>query len=263
MRRVSVLVSGACGKVGREVVRAIHGLDDLDLAAAVDKVEVGKDIGELVLGNKAGIHVQDDLQAALSDSSPDVMVDFTTPQAVTPNALAAIEQNVRLVIGTTGIAEADLEAIRGLCETKNLGAVIAPNFAIGAVLMMHFARLAARYLPLAEIIELHHDRKVDAPSGTALKTADMIAQARSESPQPPGEHLPSRGQWQQNVPIHSVRLPGLVAHQEVIFGGLEQTLTLRHDSLGRGSFMPGVILAIRKVMELDHLVHGLELLLDL
>jgi 4-hydroxy-tetrahydrodipicolinate reductase len=203
------------------------------------------------------------LEAALSDTAPDVLVDFTTPQTVAQNALAALAEDVRLVIGTTGMSSADLEEIRGLCETKGIGAVVAPNFAIGAVLMMHFAQIAARHMPCAEIIELHHDKKLDAPSGTALKTADMISQTRPEANKPPGDELPSRGQWRHNIPIHSIRLPGLVAHQEVIFGGFEQTLTIRHDSLGRGSFMPGVALAIRKVMELNHLVYGLENLLEL
>lgn len=241
----------------------VRGQEDMQLVAAVDKANVGKDIGQLALGNRIGVPVQDDLEAALSVASPDVMVDFTTPQSVTQNALAALAKDVRLVIGTTGMSSADREEVRGLCESKGLGAVVAPNFAIGAVLMMHFAQIAARHLPHTEIIELHHDKKLDAPSGTALKTAEMVSQARAEQAEPPGEQLPSRGQWHKDIPIHSVRLPGLVAHQEVIFGGLEQTLTIRHDSLGRGSFMPGVALAISKVMELDHLVYGLENLLQL
>jgi len=260
---IRVLICGACGKVGREIVKMVVSQDDMRLVGAVDKTCAGQDIGQLALGNQVGLAVEDSLEAALAASSPDVMVDFTTPQAVGHNALAALSRDVRLVIGTTGLSSAQLEEIRGLCASKGLGAVVAPNFAIGAVLMMHFAGIAARHLPYAEIVELHHDGKLDAPSGTALKTAEMIAQARSERVAPPGEGTPSRGGWRDGVPIHSVRLPGLVAHQEVIFGGLEQTLTIRHDSLGRGSFMPGVALAIRKVGQLDHLVYGLENLLDL
>lgn len=263
MSRIKVLVTGACGRVGREVVAMVRDQEDMRLVAAVDKVSVGEDVGQITLGKHLGVVVADDLEKALADTSPDVLVDFTTPESVVGNALTALAADVRLVIGTTGIADADLEEIRGLCESKGLGAVVAPNFAIGAVLMMHFARIAARHLPHAEIVELHHDKKLDAPSGTALKTAEMLSAARDEQVEPPGAGLPSRGQWHRDVPIHSVRLPGLLAHQEIIFGGNQQTLSIRHDVLARGSFMPEVALAIRKVMELDHLVHGLENLLEL
>lgn len=275
MSNIKVAISGACGRVGREVVKMVAEQEDMKLVAVIDKNQVGEDIGQVVLGKKVGVKVREDLEAALEEASAEVMVDFTTPATVTGNALAAIMQDVRPVIGTTGMSPADLEELRGLCESKKLGAVVAPNFAIGAVLMMHFAKIAARYLPHAEILELHHDKKLDAPSGTSLKTAEMIAEGKAAALAPnsspgavewgaaPGEGIPARGYQYRGVPIHSVRLPGLVAHQEVIFGGLEQTLTIRHDSLGRGSFMPGVALAIRKVMELDHLVYGLENLLEL
>jgi 4-hydroxy-tetrahydrodipicolinate reductase len=194
-----------------------------------------------------------------------VVVDFTnaewTPQLVD----AALANGVRLVIGTTGLDAGFREDLRARCEQRKLGALVASNFAIGAVLMMQFARTAARFFDSAEIIELHHDQKVDAPSGTAKTTAEMMLEARNrpfDHNDPEKQVVPhTRGGNLGGVAIHSVRLPGLVAHQEVILGGTGQTLTLRHDSTGRESFMPGVLLAVKAVMELDHMVDGLEALL--
>ncbi|MBD3174011.1 MAG: 4-hydroxy-tetrahydrodipicolinate reductase, partial [Armatimonadia bacterium] len=180
---------------------------------------------------------------------------------------AALEGGARPVVGTTGWTTDDLTEAHRACQDAGLGAVIAPNFAIGAVLMMRFAAIAARHMPSVEIIELHHDAKLDAPSGTAAKTAALIQQARDEAgvgpSQPEGApDFPARGLDEQGVRIHSVRLPGLLAHQETIFGGLGQTLSIRHDTISRESFMPGVLLACRKVMGLDGLVYGLDPLLD-
>ena len=212
------------------------------------------------------------LEPALEREKPDVLVDFTLPDSVKRNAIVALEHGVSPVIGTTGLSPADLAALDALAKEQGIGAFIAPNFAIGAVLAMQFAAQAARYLPDVEIIELHHEKKLDSPSGTALLTAQKIAQARAEAGQSP---LPmpantvekasgARGARDANtgdIPIHSVRLPGFVAHQEVIFGGQGEILTLRHDSINRTSFMPGVVLAVRKVRELNGLVVGLENLL--
>ena len=185
------------------------------------------------------------LGEALDESRPDVVVDFSVPGAVFENAALCLEQGVHVVIGTTGMTEEQV-GVLGAAAARSAGnCFIAPNFAIGAVLMMQAARMVAAHMPDCEIVELHHEQKLDAPSGTAKRTADLIA---SET----GREAP---------PIHSVRLPGLVAHQEVIFGGLGQTLTIRHDSIARESFMPGVLLAVRKVGELDGLVVGLEHLL--
>lgn len=272
MSSLRVAVCGAVGRMGREVVRAIFEADGLDLVAAIDVVSVGAEIGELAGVGAIGVAVESDLRAAIARTSPQVLVDFTLPGSVKANALVALEQGVALVIGTTGLSASDLETLDGLAREKGVGVFIAPNFAIGAVLAMQFAAQAARYLPDVEIIELHHEKKLDSPSGTALLTAQKIAQARKEAgtspiPTPPNtlEKAPgARGARHENtgdIPVHSVRLPGFVAHQEVIFGGTGEILTIRHDSVHRNSFMPGVVLAVRKVGGLHGLVVGLENLL--
>lgn len=243
---IRVLVNGAKGKMGQEVIRAVRFEADLDLA------------GETDLG--------DCLEDAIARSRAQVVVDFTHPSAAVRNAEAIIRSGAHPVIGTTGFEEADIRRLEELASTRKLGGLIAPNFAIGAVLLMRFAAEAARYLPDIEIIELHHDQKADAPSGTAIKTAELIAERRgpvtsrkiAEKELIPG----ARGGRHRDIPIHSVRLPGLVAHQEVLLGGLGQILTLRHDSLARTSFMPGVIFAVRKVPALDRLYYGLERILE-
>jgi 4-hydroxy-tetrahydrodipicolinate reductase len=182
------------------------------------------------------------LEHALTDSRPDVVVDFTVPGAVFQNTRLCLEHDTHVVVGTTGLEDGQIDDLRRVAERSRGNCLIAPNFAIGAVLMMEAAKLIAPHMPDCEIVELHHDAKLDAPSGTAKRTADLI------------DHACGR----KSVPIHSVRLPGLVAHQEVIFGGLGQTLSIRHDSISRESFMPGVLLAVRKVGDLDGLVVGLE-----
>lgn len=257
---IRVAVAGAAGRMGREVCRAILAAADLLLAGAVDPAAAGQTLGPLIGDAECNLVIAGDLADSLIASSAQVMVDFTLPDARIRNFRAAIDAGVRPVVGTTGWTAQDLEMARRWCEEHGLGAVIAPNFAIGAVLMMKFAAEAARYLPAAEIIELHHDRKVDAPSGTAILTAQTLHAARSQAPAIPGGG-PARGEVHFQVPVHSVRLPGLVAHQEVIFGGLGQSLIIRHDSYSRESFMPGVLLACRKVVGLDRLVYGLEQLL--
>jgi 4-hydroxy-tetrahydrodipicolinate reductase len=215
-----VAVAGAAGRMGQAVCAAVEGADDMSLVDRADP--------------QLGVALED----VLGDA--DVVVDFTTPDTALHNARMCLEAGVHCVMGTTGAAFAQLEGV----GSANL--FVAPNFAIGAVLMMEAAKLAARHMPECEIVELHHDKKVDAPSGTALRTAELIREA--------GGNV--------HEPIHSVRLPGFVAHQEVIFGGLGQTLTIRHDSIARESFMPGVLLAVRKVGELSESpVIGLEKLL--
>lgn len=262
---VRVLVTGAAGRMGREVLRAVLGDPETWLAAAVDVTGVGEDAGELAGRPRADVSVQSDLAAAIDAARPEVMVDFTRAEAAYANALAALGAGVSPVIGTTGLGPEQITAIGRAAEQAGVGAVLAPNFAIGAVLMMRFAAEAARYLPDVEIIELHHEKKVDAPSGTAVKTAEMIAAARAGTgaPRPEPElKIPGvRGGELNGVAIHSVRLPGYVAHQEVIFGGLGQTLTIRHDSIDRTSFMPGVLLAVKAVRSRKGLVYGLEHLL--
>ncbi len=223
---IRVAVTGAAGRMGETVCAAVEGAQDMELVARVDPA----------------------LGTSLSDAlgqRPDVLVDFTVPSTAVQNAMRAALAGVHVVIGTTGFDLSELDGLRGADRGANV--FIAPNFAIGAVLMMEFAAKAAKHMARAEIIELHHDRKVDKPSGTAARTAALMSEAGGEG---------------YDVPIHSVRLPGLVAHQEVILGDVGQTLTIRHDSIDRESFMPGVLLAVRKVGSLtESPVVGLEHLL--
>lgn len=253
---IRVLVSGAAGRMGREVVRAVLAEEGCELVAAVDPAHAGEALGE---GSELAVVA--DLGAAIEATKPDVMVDFTHPSVVEQNVRIALGLGVHCVVGTTGLPVHVLEMLAAEAPADTC-LFVAPNFAIGAVLMMRFAAEAARFMPYVEIIELHHDRKADAPSGTALRTASLIAQTRMTVPPAPGRETEvaegARGALVDEVTIHSVRLPGLVAHQEVLFGGQGQTLSIRHDSIDRTSFMPGVILAVRKVIGRSGLVVGLE-----
>lgn len=263
---IRVLVSGANGKMGREVYKAVSQEPECKVVATVDIKAAWQDVGEILGLGKSGVKMESDLEAALRNHKPDVMVDFTHPQAVVNNVMTALKNGVIPVVGTTGISDDDLLKIKSYCEENQSTCFICPNFSIGAVLMMRFAAEAAKYLPNCEIIELHHDQKVDAPSGTALLTAKMIAAQREAFSQghPDEEEKISgaRGAEYQGFRIHSVRLPGFVAHQEVIFGGLGQCLTIRHDSLSRESFMPGVILACKQIVKRKGLIVGLDQLMS-
>jgi 4-hydroxy-tetrahydrodipicolinate reductase len=220
---IRVGVAGAAGRMGQAVCEAVEGVEDTELAARADPA-LGVELAEILEG-------------------VDVVVDFTTPDTALANATACLEAGVHAVVGTTGF---DLDALRAAAEAAQANCFVAPNFAIGAVLLMQVSQAIAPHMPECEIVELHHDRKLDAPSGTAKRTAELIDAA--------GGNV--------HRPIHSVRLPGLVAHQEVIFGGEGQTLSIRHDSIDRRSFMPGVLLAVRKVGGLpDRFTVGLEKLL--
>jgi len=257
-----VAVIGAAGRMGSTTCRAIAETDDLALVAAIDPARSGERLGEVagVLGPAGDVIVADDLNS-LVDADVDVAVEFTGPATVGANLIGLLERGIHVVVGATGIADADLERARILALQGPARALVVPNFSIGAVLMMKMAAEASRHLPHVEIIELHHDAKVDAPSGTALRTAELIAAERARVPEAPlgdDAHPGARGATHADVRIHSVRLPGLVAHQEVILGGHGQTLTLRHDSLDRSSFMPGVLLACRQVASLDEMAVGLE-----
>lgn len=258
---IRVVLTGAAGKMGREVVKAMQAAPDLALVAAVSPRHKGQDVGELAGCGPLGLRATDDLAEALA-TKPDVLVDFTRPEAVMGVARAALHAGVRPVIGSTGLTPADLEELDALAKAKNLGVLVAPNFAIGALLMIRFAAEAAKYFDHAELIELHHDRKHDAPSGTAIKTVEAMnaARPRFEPPAIPGSETVAgvRGGEQGGIHVHSVRLPGLLAHQEVLFGGLGQLLTIRHDALSRECYMPGVLLGVRKVMTLSGLTYGLE-----
>jgi 4-hydroxy-tetrahydrodipicolinate reductase len=257
---IRVAVVGATGRMGREVCRTVAADPDLALVAAVsrsapgaslaDAIELDGDAGSLVLAR----HLDE-----IREAVPEVLVDFTAAAHAPDHIAWGLANGMHVVVGTTGF-EID-EAWRGAA----VGVIVAPNFAIGAVLLMRFAEQAARILPSAEVIEMHHDGKRDAPSGTALLTAQRIAAARGEVPVAPlgdAAHPGARGADVDGVRIHSVRLPGLIAHQEVIFGGQGQTLTMRHDSTDRTSFMPGVMLAIKAAPTRPGLTVGLEPLLE-
>jgi 4-hydroxy-tetrahydrodipicolinate reductase len=260
---IRVLVAGAAGRMGSEVVRAVGAADGMEVVAAVDPAHEDDHVDS---GGGSVIACSADLAAAIEETHPDVMVDFTHPSVVGGNLRIALKAGVDCVVGTTGLPAGALEQLIALAP-EDTCLFVAPNFAIGAVLMMRFAEQAARFMPSVEIIELHHDRKADAPSGTAFRTAALVNAARASVPPTPGAEteLPggegARGACVDDVHVHSVRLPGLVAHQEVIFGGQGQTLTIRHDSIDRTSFMPGVVLAVREVGARSGLVVGLEKLL--
>jgi len=263
---IKVLVSGAAGRMGQTVCRTVLDDPELILAGAVDVVSAGKDIGEVLDNDDLNIQISDNLAQAINKIEPDVVVDFTHPGAVMNNIVTCLNRNTNMVVGTTGITEQNLEEIESLLKTSDSNIFIAPNFAIGAVLMMKFSEIAARHFNSVEIIELHHDKKADAPSGTALKTAEIIAESAGIPLKSAGSKEAvkgARGGEFKGIRVHSVRLPGFVAHQEVIFGGLGQTLTIRHDSIDRSSFMPGVVVAIKNVGKKKGLTYGLDKLLEL
>lgn len=261
MEKIRVLVVGACGRMGREVVKAVLADPELQLAGAVDKINQNKDIGLCIGLEQSNVIIRNDLGAALELEQPRVVVDFTTPASIMQNLREIAAHKVHAVVGTTGLTPENLQEISNLCSAHNVNILVAPNFAIGALLMMRFAAQAARYFSQVEIIELHHDQKLDAPSGTAIKTAEMIIAGRNGSCQKnlSEEKIKGvRGGEMGGIHLHSIRLPGLIAHQEVIFGGEGQTLTIRHDSLSRESFMPGVMIGIKKVLDTPGFTYGLD-----
>jgi len=258
MSDLRIVVSGA-GKMGRQVAAAVLAEPGMVPVAYLD--------GLASPGAIDGISLHCDASACFAELKPDAVIDFTNAEWTPRLAAAALEHGVRLVIGTTGLGPDFMAWLEREAAARRTGAVVAANFAIGAVLMMHFARQASRFFDFAEIIELHHDQKVDSPSGTAKTTAEGMLAARGRPfthPESEKEPLPgARGAELGGIAIHSVRLQGLVAHQEVLFGGLGQTLSIRHDTTGRDSFMPGVVAATREVMKLEKLVLGLDELFGL
>jgi 4-hydroxy-tetrahydrodipicolinate reductase len=245
--RVGVL--GARGRMGQQVCQAVDAAEDLDLVAMVD----------------AG-----DWLFSVADAGAQVLVDFTHPDVVMDNVRFAVDQGIHAVVGTTGFTPERLDTIRTwLADTPDLGVLVVPNFGIGAVLSMRFAQLAARYYESAEVIELHHPDKADAPSGTAIRTAQLLAAARASAGMPPAPDATSqaidgaRGADVDGIRVHAVRLRGMVAHQEIVFGAEGETLSIRHDSLNRSSFMPGVLLGVRGVASRPGLTVGLEPLIGL
>ncbi|MEB3359185.1 MAG: 4-hydroxy-tetrahydrodipicolinate reductase [Synechococcales bacterium] len=266
---IPVVVLGAAGKMGREVVKAIAQAEDMMLAGAVERSPeyVGQDVGEVAGCGPLEVPILADLEATLASATQEkiqgVVVDFTHPSSVYQNVRAAIAYGVRPVVGTTGLTADQIKELADFADKASTGCIIAPNFSIGVILMQQAAARAAQYFDHVEIIELHHNQKADAPSGTAIKTAEMLAAAGKAFNPPQVEETETLdgargGLAAENIRIHSVRLPGLIAHQEILFGSPGQLYTLRHDTTDRASFMPGVLLAIRKVTELKSLVYGLE-----
>jgi 4-hydroxy-tetrahydrodipicolinate reductase len=263
---IRVGVIGASGRMGQMVCRAVAAADDLGLVAAIDRTGVGQSIGVLVGHPRVDVPIADELDRLL-EAEVEVAVDFTHPDVVMDNVRWCIAHAIHLIVGTTGLSPRDLTEIEELlvAEGGESNVIVAPNFALGAVLMQRFAAQAVRYFPAVEIVELHHDAKADAPSGTAMATAARLLEERAARYRGPDAETVEgvRGGDLEGVRVHSVRLPGLLAHQEVIFGGEGQTLTIRHDSTDRSSFMPGVLMAIRSVLARPGLTVGLEPLLDL
>jgi 4-hydroxy-tetrahydrodipicolinate reductase len=263
---IRVGVIGACGRMGLMVCRAVAEADDLALVAAIDRSKIGENVGALIGQPKLGIPVSDELERLL-EAEAEIAIDFTHPDVVMENVRWCIDHGVHLVVGTTGITQEDLQSIEKAIadEGSETHVILASNFALGAVLMLRFASQAIQFFPAVEIVELHHDNKADAPSGTAIATVNRLHDERSKPWRgPTPESLDGvRGGDFDGIRVHSVRLPGLVAHQEVIFGGQGQTLTIRHDSTDRSSFIPGVLMAARAVMTRPGLTVGLEPLLDL
>jgi 4-hydroxy-tetrahydrodipicolinate reductase len=264
MGEIRVLISGS-GRMGTEILAGLAAADGIVPVGVLDGLAKP---GRVALPDGgADLPIGPDPEAIVGETRPDVVVDFTFHEWTARVMPALADAGVRPVIGTSGLSEAQIAEIEARCRARGIGGVWASNFAVGAVLMMHFARLAAPHYAAAEVIELHHDGKVDAPSGTALATARAMEAARGAAfrrQQPSTVTIPgTRGGEAGGVSIHSVRLPGLVAHQEVIFGGPGEVLTIRHDSLARSSFLPGVLLAVRAVMQRDDFVRGLEPLLGL
>ncbi len=251
---IKVAISGVLGKMGQAVKNAVEEEDDLQLVGMIDTKSFSN--------NKIdyNIVIGSDLNYVLKECEADVLVDFTQPDTVLKNVEIALENEVYTVVGTTGLTENDLDKLNMLSEEQGVGVLIAPNFAIGAVLMMNYASKISKYMPNVEIIELHHDNKLDAPSGTAIKTAQML---NNENNNYLNEKNSAYGSIHNGVKVHSIRLPGFIAHQEVIFGGKGQTLTIRHDTTSREAFMPGVVMAIREISKYVGLIYGLENLLDL
>lgn len=269
---IPVVVNGAAGKMGKEVIKAVTASEDMMLVGAVDQnpAVLGQDVGEVAGCGAIEIPIVNDLQSVLVLATQynvqGVMVDFTHPDTVYENVRSAIAYGVRPVVGTTGLSPEQIKDLAEFAEKSSTGVLVIPNFSIGVVLMQQAAIRAAQYFEHVEIIELHHNQKADAPSGTAIKTAEMLSElGKTYNPAlvKETEHLAgARGSvCGDNIRIHSVRLPGLIAHQEVIFGAPGQIYTLRHDTSDRSCYMPGVLLSIRKIVNLKTLVYGLEKIL--
>ncbi len=234
---IKVVVNGAFGRMGLVTQEAIRQACDLELVASIGR--------------------GDDLAETINSTQADVVVDFTLPHCVFENTQIILNNGARPVVGASGLTETQIDELQQCCEQKKLGAIIAPNFSVGAVLAMRYAQETAKYFPDCEIIEMHHEKKVDSPSSTAVKAAQMMGKTRKKAAVIPHDDV-ARGASCHNIPVHAIRLPGLFAHLKILFGAIGETLTISHDSSDRQCMMPGVCLCCRQVMEIDHLVYGLE-----
>lgn len=267
MEQINIMIAGPRGRMGSEAVKLAARTEHFNLVAVLDHKNDGMMLSDIEgFQSIHNVPIYTDIEKCLQNVQADVLIDLTTPEFGMLHAKTALSYNVRPVVGTTGFSKENLEELERLCKEKELGCIIAPNFAIGAVLMMKFSQLAAKYFRDVEIIELHHDKKLDAPSGTAVKTAEMISAVREAKKQGHENEKETitgaRGAEFDGMHIHSVRLPGLIAHQQVLFGSDGQTLTIRHDSYNRESFMSGVKVAVETVMKHNSFVYGLENILD-
>lgn len=263
LQMIKVLVNGALGRMGSEVVRAVFHAEDMELVGGVDPTGAGK---KLLLPDGTEGTLYTDLSEALEKAQPDVVVDFTRPAVVMDSLRVILGKGVRAVVGTTGFTDERLAEVKVLADANHTAALIAPNFSLGAVVMVKLAVEAARYFPDVEIIEKHHDQKLDAPSGTAILTAQKIAEVRKAHRQGHPDEKETlagcRGGDYEGIRLHSLRLPGYVASQEVVFGSQGETLKIINDPVNRECYMPGVLLGCRRMMERQGLVYGLDQLLD-
>ncbi|MBE1554131.1 4-hydroxy-tetrahydrodipicolinate reductase [Sporosarcina limicola] len=264
---IKVAIAGARGRMGSAAVESILAAINIEVVAVLDYKYEGKYLHGTEVNDKlGGVPIYTSLANLAAVEKPDVLLDLTDPDAVFKNAQDALALGIRPVVGTSGLSKEDIDRLSDLATKGQIGGIIAPNFSIGAVLMMKFSAMAARYLGDIEILEMHHDRKVDAPSGTAVKTVEMIREVRKQHkqghPEEKEHQQGARGADVEGMKIHSIRLPGLLAHQEVLLGGTGELLSIRHDSFDRSCFMPGILMAIRTVMERKELVYGLENILE-
>ena len=259
---IKVLVNGAAGRMGQAMSAAILADPQLELVAGVDLTEIGADLGQLAKGQACGVLIEQDLAQAIRRAAPDVMLDFTDPSGVKTGVRTALSRGLACVVGTTGLNDADLEELDALARANDTGLIVAPNFALSAALMARFAAEAVKYFPDYELVESHHDRKMDAPSGTALAMVRMMSENRTPHLQGRAdsyEEVPGcRGGDYQGARIHSIRLPGVVARHEITFGGPGQLLYIKQEATNRDAFWPGVRLALLRVGEVKGLIHGLD-----
>lgn len=259
---IKIVIAGPRGRMGQEAVKLVEETENFQLVAVIDHKNNGMKLADIFPTTQSQVKVYTDIEDCFQNEQADVLIDLTTPETGYLHTKTALLHGVRPVVGTTGFTQDELTELKNLAEEKELGCIIAPNFAIGAILMMKFSQMAAKYFPDVEIMEMHHDQKLDAPSGTAVKTAEMIKENRLSHQQGHEDEKETiggaRGADYDGMRIHSVRLPGLVAHQQVLFGAEGQTLTIRHDSYNRASFMSGVKVSVETIMSLDTLVYGLE-----